>query len=201
MNSILAFWHKLCQTDENFNQYPLGNYYTNLLVYLALRMYKVFPPFHNRHISRTRKPVLWLNLQYSIYHVWMFLFRLYFVNNYFIFYNYSIFQIQTSGIRAPRLFCSPTRFPSTILHYDQHFDGFVQDYSISIACALEILLSCNKPSYKTTVSPLLTYWRYCSLALSHRFDVQTFGVRWFFRLHTSPSFMMLPPSWSQERWG
>ena len=32
-----------------------------------------------------------------------------------------------------------------------HFDGLVQDCSISIANALEILQSCTKPSISTTV--------------------------------------------------
>ena len=30
--------------------------------------------------------------------------------------------------------------------------------------------------YKTAVSPLLTYWRYCSLALRHRYDHQLYVI-------------------------
>ena len=72
-------------------------------------------------------------------------------------------------------------------------DGLVQDGSVAIANAMEIPQSCTKPSIffmwafkgnvnvtllrstknmsmvwcKTAVSPLLTHWRYCSLALTH----------------------------------
>ena len=56
-------------------------------------------------------------------------------------------------------------------------DGLVQHCSISIANALEIMQSCTKPSIEilshinglVQASPLLTHWRYCSFALTHRY--------------------------------
>ena len=57
-----------------------------------------------------------------------------------------------------------------ILHnIEGDINGIVQDCSDSIANPLEFLQSCTK--CKTVVSPLLTHWRYCSLALSHQYDM------------------------------
>ena len=54
------------------------------------------------------------------------------------------------------------------VEYDMH--GLVQDCSIFIADALEILPSCTKPSIcKTAVTPVRLQSRYYSLALSHRY--------------------------------
>ena len=42
--------------------------------------------------------------------------------------------------------------------------------------------------YKTAISPLLTHWRYCSLALSHR--CQLLGFQWTWEVAS----LLLPPS-------
>ena len=56
----------------------------------------------------------------------------------------------------------------------KHFDGSVQNCSISIANALEILLYFSKQwilYIKMAVSPLLMHWRYCSLSVSNGFCI------------------------------
>ena len=57
-----------------------------------------------------------------------------------------------------------------------HVDGLAQDCIKAIANALELLQSCTKPSMAkrmTAVTPLLTHWSYCTLSLSHWYDVTT----------------------------
>ena len=43
----------------------------------------------------------------------------------------------------------------------------ISDDSVQI-CYLYVSKNSSMAQYKTAVSPLLTHWRYCSLALSHR---------------------------------